>query len=486
MASWKLIQGGMGVGVSGWRLARVVSKAGQLGVVSGTGIAAVLARRLQNGDAGGHMRRAMSHFPIPAMCDRILERHFIEGGKPADEPFALTTMPRLNSSVAFTELTVVANFVEVFLAKEGHDGSVGINFLEKVQIPTLPSLFGAMLAGVDVIAMGAGIPRFIPGVLDAFAEGKSAELHIAVEDAADRQFISKFDPGHFCGGQAPHLKRPMFLAIISSATLAMTLARKSNGRVDGFIVEAPCAGGHNAPPRGQHHLNAKGEPVYGPRDEVEIEKLHALGMPFWMAGGYATPEQLTNALALGAAGVQVGTLFAFSDESDLTSAIKQQVLEKSRRNEIVVFTDPLASPTGFPFKVVETAGSMSEASIYAQRPRICDLGYLCRPYVRPDGALGYRCPAEPEADYVKKGGNIADTVGRKCVCNALFGSIGLGQVQPSGELELALVTAGDDAANIARLLQPGHDTYSAMDVVRYMLGSPALATAPESAAERTL
>ncbi|MDG4862734.1 hypothetical protein P8605_31820, partial [Streptomyces sp. T-3] len=49
----QVIQGGMGVGVSGWQLARAVSRTGQLGVVSGTALDAVLARRLQLGDPGG-------------------------------------------------------------------------------------------------------------------------------------------------------------------------------------------------------------------------------------------------------------------------------------------------------------------------------------------------------------------------------------------------------------------------------------------------
>ena len=44
----KIIQGGMGVGVSSWRLARAVSALGQLGVVSGTALDQVLARRLQD------------------------------------------------------------------------------------------------------------------------------------------------------------------------------------------------------------------------------------------------------------------------------------------------------------------------------------------------------------------------------------------------------------------------------------------------------
>ena len=64
---------------------------------------------------------------------------------------------------------MVSNFVEVFLAREGHKNPVGINFLEKVQMPHLASIYGAMLAGVGYVLMGAGIPLHIPGVLDAFA-----------------------------------------------------------------------------------------------------------------------------------------------------------------------------------------------------------------------------------------------------------------------------------------------------------------------------
>ena len=52
-----IIQGGMGIGVSGWRLARAVSQLGQLGVVSGTALDLLLTRQLQLGDTGGHLRR---------------------------------------------------------------------------------------------------------------------------------------------------------------------------------------------------------------------------------------------------------------------------------------------------------------------------------------------------------------------------------------------------------------------------------------------
>src|ERR1039457_6528946 len=76
-----IIQGGMGVAVSGGQLARAVSRAGPLGVVSGPALAVVLARRLQLGDSGGELRRALAHFPIPQMADHVLADYFIPGGK---------------------------------------------------------------------------------------------------------------------------------------------------------------------------------------------------------------------------------------------------------------------------------------------------------------------------------------------------------------------------------------------------------------------
>jgi len=154
-----LIQGGMGVAVSGWRLARAVSCAGQLGVVSGTAIAVILARRLQDGDPGGHMRRGLERFPDRAVADAIVSRYFRPAGRVAGAGYRAVPVPRWRSNRQFLELTVAASFVEVSLAKEDHDGPVGINLLEKIQIPTLPALYGAMLAGVDYVLMGAGIRR---------------------------------------------------------------------------------------------------------------------------------------------------------------------------------------------------------------------------------------------------------------------------------------------------------------------------------------
>ena len=472
----------MGAGVSDWRLARAVAQVGQLGVVSGTALASILARRLQNGDADGRMRHALEQFPVAGVAAKVLADYFIPSGKPANAPFKLTPLPGLDPGPDYVALTVAANFVEVFLAKEGHAGLVGINFLEKIQFPTLPSIFGAMLAGVDYVLMGAGIPRAIPGVLDQLARGEAVQLKMDIEGGLPGEEVySKFDPAAFCGGSAPVLKRPFFLGIVASATLAITLARKSNGQVNGFVIEGETAGGHNAPPRGALQLNAAGEPIYGPRDVVELEKIRDLKLPFWLAGAYGAAGKLAEALSLGAAGIQVGTAFAFCAESGIRPDLKQQVFQMSRDGTLRVFTDPLASPTGFPFKVVQLAGTLSDARSLPPRARQCDLGFLRHAYRKLDGTPGYRCPAEPVEDYIRKGGTREETLGRECVCNGLMATIGLAQVNSENELSLPLVTAGNDVTQVARFLTPGHDTYTAAEVVRLLLDNVETTSAPPMA-----
>ena len=465
-----IIQGGMGAAVSDWRLARAVSVAGQLGVISGTAIDAIVVRRLQMGDPGGHIRRALAAFPIPDVAQRIIDRYFIDGGKKTDARFKTKPMVSNRTSRKTEELLVAANFVEVYLAKEGHNNAVGVNFLEKIQVPTIPSLYGAMLAGVDYVLMGAGIPRAIPGILDDLAQGFDVEMKIDVNGAtSEGDPYVRFSPKAFAKGVIESLSRPAFLAIVSSHVLAKMLATKASGEVDGFIVELPVAGGHNAPPRAKGNFNEAGEPIYGERDVPNLEAIAALGKPFWMAGGYAEPHMINEALGQGAAGVQVGTAFAYCEESGFTREIKDDVILESQAGTIEVYTDAIASPTGFPFKVIELSHTLTNPRVYEKRSRICDLGYLRHGYEREDHTIGWRCPAEPVDDYVKKGGDIADTVGRKCLCNSLVANVGMPQIQRNGEIEPTLITSGDDAVGVARFVPEGQSTYSAAHVIDYLL-----------------
>jgi nitronate monooxygenase len=85
--------------------------------------------------------------------------YYVDGGKPDGAAYANPQMYDETMGRDIAEPCIVANFVEVWLAKRGHSNPVGINYLEKIQPPHLVSIYGAMLAGVDRVVMGAGIPN---------------------------------------------------------------------------------------------------------------------------------------------------------------------------------------------------------------------------------------------------------------------------------------------------------------------------------------
>ncbi len=462
-----VIQGGMGVGVSSWQLARSVSRQGMLGVVSGTVIDGVLARRLQQGDPEGHMRRALAAFPCEDTAREILDRWFIEGGLPAGQAYERVSMPTLKMSPDRLKLMVASGFVEVWLAREGHNGPVGINLLEKVQLPNMPTLYGAMLANVDAVLMGAGVPTAIPGVLDSLASSEDTRLRLSVEELPAGEAVhQEFSPSELLPGVGT-LRRPDFLAIISSHVIGRIMTRKASGSVEGFVVEHHSAGGHNAPPRNANSHGGDG-PSYTGKDEADLKRIADLGLPFWLAGSRASREGLSGALAAGAAGIQVGSAFALCDESGIEEPLKRRALERSRAGSLKVTTSFRASPTGYPFKLVELEDTLLDKDAVKRRKRVCDLGYLRRPYMRENGQVGYRCPAEPGKAWNAKGGDESELEGRLCLCNGLMATIGLGQRRPEGD-ELPIVTSGDAVAEAARFLEPGATGYSAERVIQLLL-----------------
>ena len=469
-----VIQGGMGVGVSNWTLARAVSRAGQLGVVSGTAVDAVFVRRLQEGDVCGSIRRALSHFPLPEVAADIIAKFHRPEGMPAGVPYKALPMYRQAVSAMREQITMAANFVEVWLAKEGHDGIVGINLLTKIQMPNLASLYGAMLAGVDYVLMGAGIPSEIPGLLNLLAQHEAAEISVPVDgaDKGERHTVG-IDPKRLFGRRLPALHRPRFLAIVSTHVLAAYLARDPVTRPDGFVMETPIAGGHSAPPRGNLTLDAVGDPIYGARDVFDAAKATKVGLPFWLAGGYASPKQVTMARETGAQGVQIGSAFALCRESGIEPELRREVFDRAVAGSLVVRNHPRASPTNFPFKLIQLQQTGADEETYAARPRLCDLGYLRSAYKRDDGTIGYRCPAEPVDAYVKKGGTVEDAADRRCLCNGLVATTGLGQHRPDGYAEAPLVTLGQDLDFLPDLIAAVGADYGAADVVGYLLGSPA-------------
>jgi NAD(P)H-dependent flavin oxidoreductase YrpB (nitropropane dioxygenase family) len=464
-----LIQGGMGIAISGWPLARAVSRLGQLGVVSGTAIDNVFVRRLQDHGIDDELAQALESFPAQHVVDDVVAR-FGAARRTGSTPYRSLPALTHRSSGRSIDAIVLASFVEVKLAKMGHGGVVGINLLTKVQIPTAAALCGAILAGVDYVLMGAGVPTHIPGVLGRLALGEPVDLPLSVTGASSDNPVTSlhFDPTPYLGPD--QLTRPRFVGIISSHVLAAALAKRSNGPVDGFVVERPSAGGHNAPPRGTFGVDGEGNPQYGERDVVDFEALANLGMPFWIGGGVTSAEQVREAFDLGASGVQVGTLFAYCEESGMDPDLRREVIREVKTGTVRVKTSLRASSTGYPFKVASVPATISEPDVYEQRERKCDLGYLREAYLKPNGSTGYRCAAEPPDAFDRKGGAPELTEGSTCLCNGLMSTCGLGQYRADGRREPPIVTSGDYLNDIRQLLV-GRQSYTAGDVVSYLSGS---------------
>lgn len=469
----RIVQGGMGVAVSSWRLARRVAELGEFGVVSGTGIDTVVVRELQQGDPHGRLR-VLQGYPDQEIVTHLRERYHVAGGIADDAPFRLLPMHSFRGSPFSQRILSAATYSEVALARSGHGGLVGINLLTKLKRYTLAAMYGAMLGGVDAVFMGAGIPVEEAEQLHLLAAGKPAKLRLEVEGAAAAGGADaaqapcyRFDPADVVPRPQP-LPCPRFFPIVASDALARILAKKLPAdHVAGWVVEGPTAGGHNAPPRNKA-VDARGDPVYDHRDVVDLAVIAGLGKPFYLAGGHGRPEQLRAALAAGAAGIQVGSLFSLADESGYPAAYKRRIIAGLHRGEITVRTDGRVSATGFPFKVMQLEGTLGVPELGARRARICDLGYLQTAFVDAGGRVRGRCPGEPVADYVRKGGAVEDTAGRGCLCNGLMADIGLGQRQGTGP-ERPLFTAGDGILDLA-LGTAAEPRFSAADVIAWLRG----------------
>jgi NAD(P)H-dependent flavin oxidoreductase YrpB (nitropropane dioxygenase family) len=506
----RLIQGGMGVYVSNWRLARAVALARpglSAGTVSGTALDVVYARLLQLGDPGGNIAQAFAALDESfgtTLGQRIYARYFIEGGKAPTERFAPTPRPlardehgtampliprasseplALGLDTEGIELLIAAGFAEVWLAKQGHDGKILINFLNKIELPLIYTLYGAMLAGVDGVIVGAGNPDGLAGICSRLArhEAVSRKLTVLYQEAGD-EFQVAFDPHTVCEGifATRPLRRPDFLAIVSQLELAQALDASHDGAPDGFIIENYTAGGHNANPSGPLQRDERGQPIYSTRDNPDLAAIAALGRPFWLAGGYGSAEGLWRARDMGAHGVQVGSAFAMAEESGLRADYKAALLAALRdgASDVELIQTTLYSPTGFSFKVVQLSGTLADPEVYAKRRRVCDIGLLQQPGIgKPDNdgerRLFQRCPASPIAGYVQRRGLERNTEERRCLCNGLLACVGLGQTWEEDGVrveEPAIITLGSSLAGVRRLSRQGQHPYQAHDVVADILG----------------
>jgi len=203
----------------------------------------------------------------------------------------------------------------------------------------------ACASGADAIVVGAGLPFDLP------------------ELTADY----------------PHVA---LIPILSEARAIGLLLRKwmRKGRLpDAIVIEHPrYAGGHLGAARIDEVADARFEFCEVlPAAARLYEELGIAPIPLIAAGGINSPGRVREALALGAAGVQVGTPFAVTGECDAHPEFKR-VLAEARPEDIVTFM----SVAGLPARAVRTPWLARYLGMEAQlqgraKLRHCTLAFEC-------------------------------------------------------------------------------------------------------------
>jgi len=463
----RLIQAGMGVRISSSKLANATSRLGALGVVSSVGLRHIIIDEIR---AGNPETVALAKsFPVARYVDELME--FAPDGPkhktpaPMDLPGPKGELPK--------RLSVITSYIEVKKAQLGHKGKIGVNVMWKCSLTVLPSIYGAMLAGVDALLCGAGVPMELPDIIRRVRSGSDLQYQPLHGTGTNVQLsIAQDETASLFRRMAP----PHLMPIISNFAFCKRILDVWHREYDGakpyaFILENHEAGGHNAPPRNRVS--------FGEQDDLTtyFDKVRNLGVNVYVAGDGSSREEYQSWIDQGAYGVQVGSRFALCTDSGMRDDLRDKIIERNANGETIVQTSNRLSPTGYPFKQVPLAGTLSDAGVYEARKRICNKGYLLQSHVEalPDGTEKetYICPAMPAKQYAKLGGDNADLTDRVCLCNALFSTAGLGET-----IEPALVTLGKFGASVTV-------KRSAREIIEDLL-TPAFVAAAERRLTQTL
>ena len=308
-----LVIGGMGVNISTAELALEGARLGGIGHLSDAGVCAVADQRFGTDFVRNKRKRCRSTI-----------------GKPdkSEVQFDL-------DAVAEAQRMHVGRTME---AKRG-EGAIFINCMEKLTMNdaqgTLRArLVGAMEGGIDGITLSAGL---------------HLKSLILVQDH-------------------PRFHDVKFGIIVSSARalkLFLRSARRVKRAPDYIIVEGPLAGGHLGFGADDWHEYDLHSIV---RDVLAYSTSEGLGIPVIPAGGVFTGGDAVTLLELGAAGVQVATRFAITEESGLPDDVKQEYFRADEQDVVV----NMASPTGYAMRMLRQTPALNTG----RKPNCEGLGYI--------------------------------------------------------------------------------------------------------------
>ncbi len=163
--------------------------------------------------------------------------------------------------------------------------------------------------------------------------------------------------------------RDVKLGIIVSSARALRLflirAGKMERLPDYIIVEGPLAGGHLGFGAEDWHQYDLKEIL---QDVLRLLEAQELKIPVIAAGGIFTGADGVEFLRLGAAGIQVATRFAVTEESGLPDSVKQEFFQAEEQDVEV----NMVSPTGYAMRMLRQTPALSRNA----KPDCEGLGYL--------------------------------------------------------------------------------------------------------------
>ncbi|MHB8535257.1 MAG: NAD(P)H-dependent flavin oxidoreductase [Sulfuricaulis sp.] len=271
-----IIQGGMGVGISGHRLAGAVAREGAVGTVASVDLRRLypdIMQRLRK----CHDPKVHSAANIEALDREIRAAHAIAPG----------------GFVAVNVMRALSNYAELVVQ--------------------------ACKSGANAIISGAGLPFDLPELTEKFKN--VALIPILSEERGVRAVLKKW--------------------------------MRKQRLPDAIVIEHPrYAGGH----LGATRMEEVNDPKFDFRRVFEeIRRVfQELGITFGRiplipAGGINSFQKIRELFDLGAAGVQIGTPFAVTEECDAHPNFKK-VLAEARPEDIVTFM----SAAGLPARAVAT------------------------------------------------------------------------------------------------------------------------------------
>ncbi|MFH1311568.1 MAG: nitronate monooxygenase [Nanoarchaeota archaeon] len=267
-----LIQGGMGVGISGVNLASAVAEEGGAGIIASVGLGllkgyfdAEFESSIKRGDFNG----------LNGKGKRDLQNEIYV---------------RTNSDALADEIRK---------ARRKTNGVIGVNIMHA--LTDYQSLVKtAIQEHVDLIICGAGIARDLPNYLD----GKSTLLVPIVSSTRVAELICR------AWGKLGHLP-------------------------DAIIVEGPKAGGHLGYSKEQledpNFVSSGLEKIL-----LEVIQAVESKIPIIGAGGIYTGADIYNLSRLGASGVQMATRFVTTNECDVNGVFKQVYIDCEAEDIIII------------------------------------------------------------------------------------------------------------------------------------------------------